>query len=71
MHQINPKKLSLSKWTAVNPVDREKHFLVAAISFDEEGKVLSCVLEAVISKREIAIDWRQLRDAKQWQQGWC
>ena len=25
MHRINPAKLHLSKWTAVQPVNREKH----------------------------------------------
>jgi len=27
-HYLNPKKLRLSKWTAVNPKTKEKHFLV-------------------------------------------
>ena len=27
-HQINPEKLMLSKWTAVTPTHKEKHFLV-------------------------------------------
>lgn len=29
MNQINPSKLLNSKWTAVKPINREKHFLVA------------------------------------------
>ncbi|NLZ79547.1 MAG: TIGR02450 family Trp-rich protein, partial [Gammaproteobacteria bacterium] len=28
MHRINPKKLLHSKWTAVSPVNKEKHFMV-------------------------------------------
>ena len=57
MHQINPKKLLHSKWTAVRPVNKEKHFLVTELKFDEEGNVIHCLLEAVISNREEAIDW--------------
>jgi tryptophan-rich hypothetical protein len=29
--QINPAKLLLSKWTAVKPVNKEKHFLVTKL----------------------------------------
>ncbi len=28
MNKINPQKLLNSKWTAVKPVKKEKHFLV-------------------------------------------
>ena len=37
MNQINPKKLLNSKWTAVKPAHKEKHFLITEIEFDEEG----------------------------------
>lgn len=30
MNPINPQKLLGSKWTAVHPRDREKHFIVTA-----------------------------------------
>jgi tryptophan-rich hypothetical protein len=67
---INPKKLLHSKWTAVQPANREKHFLVTELEFDEAGKVIHCLLEAVISGRSQAIDWRRLKDARVWRQGW-
>ena len=70
MHQINPKNLLHSKWTAVRPVNKEKHFMVTERKFDEEGNVVHCVLEAVISNREAAIDWRELKDSAHWRQGW-
>ena len=35
MNKINPKKLLNSKWTAVKPTNKEKHFLVTEIEFDE------------------------------------
>jgi hypothetical protein len=28
MNPLNPKKLLLTKWTAVKPVAKQKHFLV-------------------------------------------
>ena len=66
---INPAKLLHSKWTAVVPRDREKHFLVTAVSRDGE-RVTSCVIEAVHSRREFEIDWRELKNPERWRQGW-
>ena len=70
MNRIHPKKLLHSKWTAVSPNNREKHFLVTEVEFGEEQEVVSCILEAVHSGRERAIDWRDLKDASKWKQGW-
>ncbi len=70
MHQINPKKLLHSKWTAVSPVNKEKHFLVTELTFDEEGAVIHCLLEAVISNRVAVIDWQELKSSAHWRQGW-
>ncbi|MGE6432829.1 TIGR02450 family Trp-rich protein [Shewanella baltica] len=70
MNKINPKKLLNSKWTAVKPTNKEKHFLVTEIEFDEEGVVISCSIEAVMSKRVIPINWHDLKDEGLWQQGW-
>ena len=70
MNKINPKKLLNSKWTSVNPTNKEKHFIVSEIEFDEEGLVVSCSIEAVISKRSIPIDWNDLKDNRDWIYGW-
>ncbi|NLC99614.1 MAG: TIGR02450 family Trp-rich protein [Gammaproteobacteria bacterium] len=70
MHRINPKKLLHSKWTAVKPVNKEKHFMVTELKFDEEDNVMHCLLEAVLTKREEAIDWHDLKNTEQWRQGW-
>ena len=71
MNTINPKKLFNSKWTAVKPLNREKHFLVTDIEFDEDQEVVVlCVIEAVISRRSRPIDWRELKDDSCWVQGW-
>ena len=70
MNKINPRKLLNSKWTAVTPTNKEKHFIVSEIEFDEEGMVVSCCIEAVISKRSILINWHELADDNNWIHGW-
>jgi tryptophan-rich hypothetical protein len=70
LNRINPRKLANSKWTAVQPVNREKHFMVSKVTYDEEGMVTGCWLEAVLSRRLEQIDWRELKDSAQWVAGW-
>lgn len=70
MNQINPAKLRNSKWTAVAPLNREKHFLVTDVEYNEDGSVLSCTLEAVLSKNEYPIDWKELKNSSCWRYGW-
>jgi len=70
VNTINPKKLLHSKWTAVSPTNKEKHFLVTELEFDEEGKVVHCLIEAVISNRSEPIDWAELQHRNSWLQGW-
>lgn len=70
MNRINPKKLLNSKWTAVMPRNKEKHFLITEVKFDEEGEVSHCLIEAVMSKNTESIDWTILKNTDNWQQGW-
>jgi tryptophan-rich hypothetical protein len=70
MNRINPRKLAMSKWTAVRPMNREKHFVVTEVEFDENGSVIRCVLQAVLTQRESTIDWRDLKESSLWRQGW-
>tara|TARA_R110002167_G_scaffold97237_2_gene256858 strand:- start:1932 stop:2147 length:216 start_codon:yes stop_codon:yes gene_type:complete len=67
---ISPKKLQNSKWTAVVPLNKEKHFIITEVEYDEDGVVISCLLEAIISKRSTHIHWPSLKDTEQWLQGW-
>ncbi len=71
-HRLNPKKLLLSKWTAVHPRDREKHFLVTRVENPEtEAHLIERVeLEAVLTRRCVNIGWAELTDTTQWLQGW-
>lgn len=59
-----------SKWTAVRPVNDEKHFLVTRLEMDKHGDVAQCLLEAVISNRSIPIDWKELENTSNWIHGW-
>lgn len=71
MNRINPKKLRNSKWTAVAPVNRERHFVVVEVTFDEdELEVVDCVIEAVLTRRRRHIDWQELKDEGRWRFGW-
>jgi tryptophan-rich hypothetical protein len=70
MNKINPRKLLNSKWTATSPVSREKHFTVTEVDFGEDGGVISCAIEAVITRRTMAIQWQDLKDTSLWLQGW-
>ena len=72
MNLLHPKKLLLTKWTAVKPVSRNKHFLVSKVIEPElpEVAIEWVELEAVYSKAVTRIDWRELRDDTLWRQGW-
>lgn len=69
-HRLNPRKLLLSKWTAVQPQNREKHFLVSQLFCDEAGNVLAIELQAVLNQRGQRLDWRALQNPEDWQIGW-
>ncbi|HCG7302521.1 TIGR02450 family Trp-rich protein [Vibrio parahaemolyticus] len=70
MNKIHPKKLLRSKWTATSPKNKEKHFVVTEMELDEDGNVVKCVIEAVMSKREQEMNWQDLKDPELWRQGW-
>lgn len=68
---VNRKKLPNSKWTAVRPVDREKHFIVLDWVRDDNGAPTDhLVLEAVLTNRVFETHWRELENARSWRVGW-
>ena len=69
MNRINKQKLRLSKWTALKPLNREKHFLVTRVITKDEGTT-HVLLEAVYSKREMTVPWQTLKDDTHWRMGW-
>ena len=70
--KLNPKKLLHSKWTAVKPVNKEKHFMVTKLIIrDEETQVIEAVeIEAVMTGRVHRMDWHAWQDRGVWKQGW-
>lgn len=71
MNRINPGKLLLSKWTAAQPQNREKHFLVTELFRDEDGTVLEVELQAVLTQRSERFAWQILKDQSVWRMGWA
>ena len=69
---LSPKKLLHTKWTALAPRDKEKHFLVTKVIEPEPlgAPVVSVEIEAVHSKRARIIEWQELTDATLWRRGW-
>ena len=72
MNPLNPKKLLLTKWTAVKPLAKQKHFLVSRVIQLEQptDPIESVEIEAVFSKATQVIAWRALQDHSVWRQGW-
>jgi len=70
--RLTPKKLLNSKWTAVTPLNKEKHFMVSKLLLAElpQTELEFIELEAVYSKRKQILRWPALTDASQWLQGW-
>ncbi|MDP3823971.1 MAG: TIGR02450 family Trp-rich protein [Burkholderiales bacterium] len=71
-HPLSPKKLLLSKWTAVLPAHKEKHFVVTRVIEPEPpaARVEWVEIEAVHSGRLSLLQWRDLTDGDRWRQGW-
>jgi tryptophan-rich hypothetical protein len=70
INKISPKTLINSKWTKVDVTNKEKHFVITVVKFDEDQKVVNCLIKAVMSKNEYAIDWRELKNNNNWKIGW-
>ena len=69
---LSPKKLLLTKWTAVTPRHKERHFIVTRVVPPEPPAVrIELVeLEAVHSGRSVLLHWRALTDGAVWRRGW-
>ena len=72
INPLHPKKLLLTKWTAVQPMDKNKHFLVSKVMQPEPPALAIewVELEAVYSKAVTRLPWQALRDPARWRQGW-
>jgi len=72
MNRLSPKKLLLTKWTAVQPIAKQNHFLVSKVIVPElpSEKIEFVEIEAVYSKKTTVIAWRDLTNNQVWLQGW-
>ena len=72
MNPLNPKKLLLTKWTAVKPLAKQKHFLVSRVIQPQlpTDPVELVEIESVFSKATQIIFWRELQNDTAWRQGW-
>lgn len=72
MNPLNPKKLLLTKWTAVTPVAKQRHFLVSTLVKPEVlGAPVEFVeIEAILTNTRQVIAWRELQNDEIWRQGW-
>jgi tryptophan-rich hypothetical protein len=69
---LSPKKLLLTKWTAVHLSNKRKHFLVSKVILPDlpEQAIEYVELEAVFDKHIQRISWRELSNSAVWLQGW-
>jgi tryptophan-rich hypothetical protein len=72
LNSVSPKKLLLSKWTAVKPVAKQRHFLVSRVIQSEmpDAPIEKVEIEAVFSKSIQVIAWRELQNTDVWRIGW-
>ena len=70
MNQVSPKKLLHSKWTKVEIVNKEKHFSIIEVEYDENQSVIKCVIRAEINGTEYQLNWRDLKQPTVWRLGW-
>ena len=72
MNPLSPKKLLLTKWTAVKPIAKQKHFLISKVILPEppSEKIEWVEIEAVMTKKVSRIAWRDLSNSTLWIQGW-
>jgi len=69
-NKINPNKLLLSKWTAVAPQKKERHFIVTKLIHAENEDIIACELEAVLTNTVYETDWQELKNTTCWLMGW-
>ncbi len=72
MRVLNYKKLLHSKWTALKPEVKEKHFTIVKVfkNLDDNQLVEWVSLEAVLTKRLLKVNPSELKDETVWNEGW-
>ena len=64
MNPLSPKKLLLSKWTAVKPVAKQKHFLLIRVILPAvpDDAIELVEIQSVFSSATQIIAWRELQN---------
>ncbi len=70
LNRVHPKKLLGSHWTSTQPHNKEKHFEIIKVEFDDNQNVVDCIIQAVFTKNEYPINWRDLKNNELWLIGW-
>ncbi|MBU2918162.1 MAG: tryptophan-rich hypothetical protein [Psychrosphaera sp.] len=70
MNKVSPKTLLNSKWTKCEISNKEKHFIIVDVEFNDEQLLTKCVIEAVFNNNQYEIDWKTLKDPNLWKIGW-
>lgn len=67
---VNSKALLHSKWTKVAVNNKEKHFEIVTVLFNDNQQIEKCVIQAVMTNRLYDIDWQDLKNEQTWLIGW-
>lgn len=70
MNQVNIRKLLHSKWTAVDPEAKEKHFVVVDVLDSAAGVGERVLIEAIYTGETYSIFRSDLKDNSRWITGW-
>ncbi|MCY1043412.1 TIGR02450 family Trp-rich protein [Corallococcus sp. bb12-1] len=68
--RLQRERLVGSKWTAVQPLEREKHFVVLRWVGEGGERPQELELEALLTRRVHRVPWRALADREHWVSGW-
>jgi tryptophan-rich hypothetical protein len=71
-NQPNRKKLLNSKWTAIDPKSKEKHFSITYVKVnDDDIQVIDhIILTAVLTGINYKMNYDDLKSELNWKQGW-
>jgi tryptophan-rich hypothetical protein len=63
--------LQNSKWTAVEPVNRARHFELKALERTElQSDPIVCVMRCVVTRNSHRVRWKDLNNKNKWRKGW-
>jgi tryptophan-rich hypothetical protein len=71
-NKVNYKKLLNSKWTALRPVNKEKHFIVDHIERNlEDPQLIDFIrITACLTRQTYQIKPQDLKNPDKWMPGW-